>query len=223
MSIHKSVVRELVNDNMADDPQFCSFVADYLRKMRRGFFSQESIDMVVQKIHGYDIYDAYCFAQVRRLISSGELAMATLDIGFMPRADVEVEYHNLILQKAPDCHFWGEFWGGLADEDGYLTWAEDVVFERQFWSENDDSIERLFLQIEPYHIPLEVGYTESSRTWIHLCYDGALARWPYNSRLIYVFIMVDKDKYGSAAISKALSEKRPRRKSKRHSAKNSGT
>jgi hypothetical protein len=35
-------------------------------------------------------------------------------------------------------------------------------------------------------IPLEIGHTDASRTWLHLVESGALARWPYGSTRLFV-------------------------------------
>lgn len=191
-STHAKVLRSIVNKLMAD-PEQISVFSDYLGKLRSGYFDKSYVDRVLQKpprFSEYDIYDAYAFAQFHFLNSSGKLASATVNIGLEPRDNTQVEYHNDILRKGKIFH--GKFVGGLADSDGYMTWDKPLEFQTMHASESDDTIDRRGVIIMPRTLPLEVGYTEGSRTLLHLQQGDGLARWPYGSKEITLYVNLDQ-------------------------------
>lgn len=198
ISTHKQAVMETVNRLMEESHEWRECLFDYQQKLHAGFFSQSYVDAVLQKWNrsGYDIYDAYAFCHVHRQLCSGSIASVRVGIGAMPRSDKEIEYHNSVLHRQGNCLFFGEFWGGLADSDGYLTWSKPLEFEITKCSFTDDTIERTSVVIEPRRVPLEVGTTEGSRTIVHLAMDGGLARWPYGSEELYVYVVIDKNELG---------------------------
>lgn len=207
-STHKRVIMEVVNRLMAESQEWRECLFHYQQLLHAGAFSQSYVDAVLQKWNssGYDIYDAYAFCQVHRQLCSGSIASARVGIGATPRGDKEVEYHNSVLHKSENRLFFGEFWGGLADSDGYLSWVKPLEFEVAQCSETDDNIKRTSVVIEPRRVPLEVGTTEGSRTMVHLGFDGGLARWPYGSEELYVYIVIDENESASHKIEALLND-----------------
>lgn len=195
ISTHKRVVMETVHRLMAESREWQECLYDYQQKLNSGWFSQSYVDALLQKWNGsgYDLYDTYAFCHVHRQLCSGSIASTRVGIGAMPRGDKEIEYHNSVLHKEESSLFFGEFWGGLADSDGYLTWSKPLEFEVTKCSLTDDTIERTNVLIKPRRIPLEVGTTEGSRTMVHLGFEGGLARWPYGSDELYVYVVIDKN------------------------------
>ncbi len=193
ISTHKRAVMEVVDRMMAESQEARECLYEYQQKLHAGLFSQSHVDAILQKWNhsGYDIYDAYAFSRVHSQLCSGSIVSARVDISAMPRGDKEIEYHNSVLNKRESRLFFGEFWGGLADSDGYLTWVKPLEFEVGKCILDDDTIERKSVLIKPRRVPLEVGTTEGSRTIVHLGFDGGLARWPYGSEEIHVYVVID--------------------------------
>lgn len=82
-----------------------------------------------------------------------------------------------------------------ADEDGEFSWDEPAHCDRAFPvsfippcpREGMRRITRL-VKLDPWSVPLEIGSSSPSRTFFHLIDDGAVARWPYGSDRITLFI-----------------------------------
>lgn len=195
-SIHFQALHSVV-DKLMGDPDKIYVYSDYLRKMRSGHFDKTYIDNVMQKYSSYgddeyDIYDAYAFAQFHFLMGSGKLASAKVNIGLKPKANDEVEYHNNVLRKGKIIY--GAFVGGLGDSDGHITWDKPLEFQIMHASETDDTIERSALIVSSRQLPLEVGFTDGSRTLLHLYQDHGLARWPYGSKIITLYLNLDQSR-----------------------------
>ena len=87
-----------------------------------------------------------------------------------------------------ECKFFGEFWGGLAYDDGYIEWEGNA----NFWVYRDGKCDHS-VEIPGRRVPLEVGYTMPERTLSHLSSERSLARWPYGSNIITILIMMDTE------------------------------
>lgn len=115
-----------------------------------------------------------------------------VNVGATPRGDKEVGYHNTILADSPGYMFYGTFYGGLADQDGSFTWKSNVEFNVQRYDGAAKKVRKPRpVSVAPRTVPLEVGYTKGSRTMLHLGADLGLARWPYGSEAITVFVTLD--------------------------------
>ncbi|MEA2206553.1 MAG: hypothetical protein QOE77_3329 [Blastocatellia bacterium] len=137
-------------------------------------------------------YDAYAFSQVHAQILTGEVAIILVNVGATPRGDKEVDYHNAILADSPSYMFFGTFYGGLADQDGSFTWKSNVEFNVHRYDGAAKKVRKPRpVSVAPRTVPLEVGYTKGSRTMLHLGEEHGLARWPYGSESITVFVTIN--------------------------------
>jgi hypothetical protein len=193
-SIHEEVLKEKVDRLTTDDPNWRLLLSDVLRRMEDGFYSPDYLDAILQNwwLHHYDIYDAYAFAQVHTQILTGRVATALVNVDATPRGDKEVDYHNAVLADSQSHIFFGTFYGGLADQDGSFAWKSHVEFDVHRYDGAADKVRKPRpISIAPRTVPLEVGYTKGSRTMLHLGLEHGLARWPYGSELITVFVAID--------------------------------
>lgn len=94
-----------------------------------------------------------------------------------------------------------------ADQDGYLEWNEPIIVERCVDASLLPSCpngysQRLVMltRVEPGLVPLEIGYTMPSRTLCHLDVDGGVARWPYDSDVITLFVNLDNNPLGKLGL-----------------------
>lgn len=85
-----------------------------------------------------------------------------------------------------------------ADSDGDLWWTEPVVGSQTVWPD-DDHNEGQSVLIRPFKVPLEVGSTKPSRTSLHIREGRGVARWPYGTDWITIFVAPD-------GVSKGFSE-----------------
>lgn len=193
-SIHEDVLKEKVDRLTTDDPNWRLLFSDVLRRFEDGFYPQAYVDAILQNWwrNSYDIYDAYAFSQVHAQILTGKVAIMLVNVGATPRRDKEVDYHNAILADSPSYMFFGTFYGGLADQDGSFTWKSNVEFNVKRYDSTAKRVRKPRpVSVAPRTVPLEVGYTKGSRTMLHLGADLGLARWPYGSEAITVFVTLD--------------------------------
>ncbi|MGD8500730.1 MAG: hypothetical protein PVJ86_08790 [Phycisphaerales bacterium] len=183
-NFHINGLRKTVHDLFLEQPEWAKCLAQYQHKMESGFFPFWYTDAIVQHegyYWTYDIYDAFCFAVIHTAIKTGDILTAQVDIGETPSTDKNYIRNNYLLQMA--CKpFWGEFWGEKRDTDGLFGWRQPVIFGQVLL---DGEIREG--KIGSTEVPLEVGYTNGSRTLLHLCTGGGLARWPYGSPVVHLF------------------------------------
>ena len=92
-------VEEAVHKRM-EDAEACRVYCDVLKKMRNGWFDEREMNCISQKFAGeYDIYDAYCFAQIHSMIWSGEIVIVEVEMGGGPASDASVKYNDDALKR----------------------------------------------------------------------------------------------------------------------------
>lgn len=153
--------------------------------MTDGDFPLEYLDSIFQSSVDFpDIYVAYCFAMIDAWIQTGKVLTARLDVGYEPLPDKEIKANNAILQTLP-WPFHAEFMGARSAQDrddGYLKWTEPIEFGQVIHT-GEEVIETR----SPRQVALEVGTTKADRTIYHIR-EGGVARWPYESFSIFLFM-----------------------------------
>jgi len=169
-----------IEQNFEESPSSLSLYTSLARRMNAGGFDKRLVDAVAQKSRGrYDVYDAWVYGQVHAMVKGGEMVMFTIEFGETPCADKEVEKNNRKLAQLP-LPFHAKFLGGNRDFDGHLSWDKPLMLSHNVSFDGSRTIEAA------ENVPLEVGYTQSTTTWVHLCQQQTLARWPYGHTAIYV-------------------------------------
>lgn len=125
-----------------------------------------------------EIYD---YANIRFWMDTGALTGTIIYLGEYPSIDKEISDNNNKLSALQN-GIKAKFFGGLGDDDGYLK--GDI----QLTLTNDVAGVKRALQPK-WSAPLEVGYTSYTRSYCHLLMEGYLARWPYESKNIYLFAL----------------------------------
>jgi hypothetical protein len=178
-------------DELMENPEWMSVLADCIKRMRSGFYKEEHIDLICQKwerFKNFDIYDAYPFIQVHIALCSAEILCARLYVGGGPAPDKDVERNNQLLHSALGHPFSGEFWGGTQGEDGYIEVHEPVEFDMKNL-QTGELVTRRFSG----RFPLEAGYISAAKTQHYLLGPQArLARWPYGSPEIWLLTHIDE-------------------------------
>jgi hypothetical protein len=175
-------------NNLMCDSDWAIIISDTLKRMKKGFWS--NTDMLFQKWDRFgdaDIYDAYAFTQFHSDLLSGEIIQLCLNVGRSPCADKGIKANNQVLSGLP-YPFIGKFWGGNQGVDGVIKWNYPIYGETMNIS--DDVMRREYYEIRPSQISIEVGYTSAAKT-LHQLRTCGIARWPYNSNEIMIYLNFD--------------------------------
>lgn len=178
MTVKRRALDIWIERRCREDHEVYQLCVDYLEGLREGFWEQPYVDMIMQyhRKPSYDFGDAYVFGQIHAAFHLGKLELLESKIGEAPVADAMIDENNRRLKKLSG-PFHAEFTGGLADCDGALSLNKSL---------GDDSI------------PLEVGCTDAATTLNHLFYREGLARWPYESDIMFIICATGKGAWGGA-------------------------
>ena len=205
-SWHEQALDAHIESLLAKDPQWSEFLTQVQRRMNGGAFSD--VDDVVQYAaivrKPYTYADAYVMANIHGALYEHKIARLTITMPLTAPPDKNLEAVAEVFQgkMAP---FVLEMWGGYGDQDGILSWDRPVraylpgyePTEASGSYQQSQQVQQI--RLPPGHIPLEVGSTLASRSWFHLLQDGGLARWPYESNEIHVYVvlqnLIDSEMY----------------------------
>ncbi|GHE11920.1 hypothetical protein [Streptomyces alanosinicus] len=137
------------------------------------------------------------FLMVHAAVASGRAAVAAVALGQAPAADADRALNGRALGRLPQpycAEVDPDQKSGRCD--GLMRWETPAV-ARQSTGCSFTSVgcrspypvpvyTRTWL--DPMEIPLEVGDSLPSRTWAHLEQDGGVARWPYGSAFVWIFV-----------------------------------
>jgi len=180
MSIHDALHKKEVDEDLTK-PDVRLFLYDVLDKLKAGRYDPEWADVVLQKGWGfsYDVYDAAAFAKVWFAVLDGGILHLKLRVGASPVSDAQIEVNISRLAKLP-APFETSMQFGLADQDGFLFWRKPIRLAKSKGAEIVDHVELP----GGGGAPIEVGYTQGSRTLMHFAEYGCLARWPYGQECL---------------------------------------
>lgn len=128
---------------------------------------------------------------VHAAMFSGQISVVTVETEGFPCPDADVDGNNRLISDLPE-PFSAKFYGGLKDQDGYVEWSEPIRTVATV-GHADLTQTSSRVMVDPRSIPLEVGYTKASRTFLHLAQERALARWPYDSDKITIMVVLDDE------------------------------
>lgn len=147
---------------------------------------RDPANKTLRHIYG-DPYRGWISGQVAALVNliiagrRGRFQIASIPVGVKPARDSAREANREALADLP-CGITAVVHtdpdGRGSESDGYLSIPDalDIV---------DDDGSRMAADAWD-HVPLEIGYTDATRTYLHLAQEGAVARWPYGHDHLYV-------------------------------------
>lgn len=152
----------------------------------------------------WPLYQHAAFAQIHALIGTGDVAYTSISTGGRPGPDADRVGNASKLQDTMT-----PFRAELdmtqhgADSDGVLSWDQPLKISQStgahFYPSPCRTGEYALLTsptvLDAGSAPLEVGDSWPSRTLLHLWEDGAVARWPYGSELIWLFVHHKKSSF----------------------------
>jgi hypothetical protein len=204
-SLHVAANEQVFEELCAEDSEWLTLAAEVLQKLKQGFYGPKAIiDALGQNWMSPSLAEAFAFAQLWRMLWLGEVVVARLAIGREPLADVDVSGNNEALQRlgqTSGVRCSARFWGGLADQDGFVRLEQTVRLiavnfsDQEVW-DGPDGLE----------YPLEVGYQLWSKTLHVLRTHGKLARWPYGSRDVFLMMVPESvhDRWQASLALKVL-------------------
>lgn len=165
-------------DAFEDNPEWAQVLCESFLRISRGDWSKDQLAVVVDRWGGGLTFgDVFSFVQVVTMIRSGQAVITEIEVGEEPKGDRFVAQNDSALARLP-FPFSGRFWGGNADQDGFVRWSETLDVRYQV-----DGRE-LEVALPPGQVPLEVGYTNGVTTLLHVKGSFGVARWPYGSTTI---------------------------------------
>ena len=203
---HEVGARRLL-DKMLNDPPWAWLFADTrkrasLPKGHPSAFNPAYINFIGQMWGPYSKFEKWpleqqaAFVRVHAEICKGLISMVDIVVDQEPSKDKERHENQVKLSDLPhpfEAEVSPDQSGG--DCDGTLWWTEPIRAERligvpflppcRLGAKQGINIPHW---VEPDFAPLEIGFTSASRTLLHLREQGAVARWPYGSNTIRLFL-----------------------------------
>lgn len=178
--LHTRAAHEAVEE-LLTDPVATQALLENFQAIKRGDCPQWFLDFVVQRPKGeLDIYDAYCISSLHKQWVEEEFSIVRILVGKKPAPDRDRERNRQMLSVLPS-----PFKTSVEPDargDGTLSWSESIR----------TTLETTSRMVPPGSVPIEIGSTESSRSWLHMLErDQGLARWPYGSEEIFLAVKVD--------------------------------
>jgi hypothetical protein len=122
MGAWQHIAEQWVNEKMTSDHEFYKIVADVHRRLRRGDYPQNYVDVVFQSHYrSIMLVDAYIFGILHADLVQGKIGVARVGLHTCPFADKAVEENNEVLRQLP-LPFIGRFRGGSGSCDGTISW-----------------------------------------------------------------------------------------------------
>lgn len=194
-TVIENTIREQVDDLLLENPEFATTLYTTLRNLRNGFYRSDMVNAIFQKFSkkDYDIHETFCFLKIWSDILLGHILTARISVFNNPQKNDDIVVNNTILSKL--IHpFKAEFIPSQSGDDGYFQWSTDIELQQEVRDLKDHKGNKSkinYIRVPPRHIPLEVGYTSSQKTYEYLYMTtGAVARFPYENDEIFIFYIL---------------------------------
>ena len=147
------------------------------------------------------------FIKVHAGLMSGQYARVEVSVGYTPGPDADRAgnaaklrgVHHL-FQAELDMRQHG------ADCDGSFSWGSPIEVNKSsglgLVTSCGTAPVNMGMTVAPGAVPLEVGTTKPSRTYLHLQQDGGLARWAYEDDRIGLLVNVERMKLRARAVDR---------------------
>ncbi len=185
MSISDRVFEEKF-DRLSNADQLA--VLDIRRKLRSDFYDDPN--WIFQHYRGeVSLSDAYGFTVIWSRLAAGKILHVDIKVGHTPSPDRCVDFNQSKLRRLPH-PFSASVWSDKEPGDGRLRWSEAIRLTR--WETRDEDPEHDLYELEMRaadSVALEIGTTSAPTTWYHIFMrGGGVARWPYGSDYIRLFL-----------------------------------
>lgn len=186
MTVHQAAAEDYARE-LLRRPGGAKAIAD-ADEWRRANLGAPVYDAFGQPYRGsWTMGQTAVFAKLLLEYDLGHIRATHVEVGQRPASDRLREQNRAALANLP-LDIRAEVFDGLShDGDGNLHLPGDLIIV-------DTDADGRRVEIEPEVtgvIPLEIGYTEVSRTFMHLHEYRAVARWPYGHEKIIILSLTD--------------------------------
>lgn len=197
ITIHESAAQAVLQKWMAT-PSGVKAIHNYATGLQKGRWSTAYRDAIGQPhFHRRDwpLHQVLAFAWMHTAICHGDIVQVDIGLGSGPLRDSRRTENATELSVMPEPFVaWVDPDQNMADQDGILEWTGEIIADLAVMSERTPDhrpVTREFT-VAPSSAPLEIGSTLPSRSMLHMIQEGALARWPYGSDGIRLFIWISE-------------------------------
>ncbi|MFE1230258.1 hypothetical protein [Streptomyces sp. NPDC058745] len=197
-TLHEEIAEGTLDD-LLTNPGSAAVLAEWRRRFKQGDYDPRLVARIgqTQRLPRYwPLEQVASFVQVHAGLMSGLYAHVEVSVGAKPGPDADREenaqklrrVHRLFQARLDlDQH------GG--DYDGWVSWATTVKTNRSsglgLVMTCGTIPVNMGFHVPAGGVPLEVGSTKASRTYMHLHQDGGVARWPYDDDRIHLLLNVE--------------------------------
>lgn len=199
-TVHEDGARKALR-SWIRNPEGSKALADFEERLQAGEFDAWFIDTVGQdyRYHAskWDMEQVLMLMVVHMDIIGGKVGLVDVCLWDGPSRDTDREGNQAGLDLLPD-----PFVGRVdeaqygTDSDGWLEWSEPIRVEvatgRTTTGPNGRPAPILVtVMVRPQRVPIEIGYTQPSRTLAHIREGFGVARWPYSHEKVRIFLNME--------------------------------
>ncbi|MCO6011552.1 hypothetical protein NE236_42035 [Actinoallomurus purpureus] len=196
---HQEAAASAVLD-FASDPAGARAMRTYIAGLKAGQWPAAYVNAIGQDSlldsSRWPMEQMYAFARVHSMLMAGEISQVQISTAGQPAADENRSENQRRLDDllGPFVATVDPGQGTDVIGDGWLEWTEPIQVEQSMGVPYIDLAtgeEAPLLKVAtapPGRVPLEIGTTHASKTFEHLMRMRGVARWPYGSDRIRLFV-----------------------------------
>lgn len=179
MSISESAGITATHRLLIDEPSWSSLLSVLAEEYDADYCNSALLSAIHEANRDayFTIYESHAVARVLSAISTKEVAVVLIPVTSSASFNADEAGNQLTLGNLPK-GFEAVFEGRQADADGLFKWVDDLTGAG-------------VVVPGPGVVPLEVGTTSAWTTWEHITFHGGVARLPYNSSDVFLFVRVN--------------------------------
>lgn len=181
MGTYEDAMRQAAVAVLCEHPEWGAVAYEALATLRAP--NTNEIDGVIFQYFRQkpDHLDALWYELIRHMATAGKATIVRIPLGTGPASDARRDLNIRLLSASlppsleavinPVAHGPGD------GDDGILRWHNPLTL-------SDTS-----KVLAPRSVPIEIGLTSAATTYKHIIADGGLARWPYDSQNLWLFVV----------------------------------
>ncbi|MFD9056192.1 hypothetical protein ACFWCM_12830 [Streptomyces albidoflavus] len=213
-TMHEEVAEDQLDD-ILQDPGSARVFAEWRRRFQEGNYDAQYVAAIGQTNRDpkyWPLEQTASFIHVHTGLMSGLYGHVSISVGASPGPDADRAGNAEKLRHVHRlfaAHLDMEQNG--ADSDGDLSWKQGISLNRSsglgLITDCGTAPVRMLANVAPWKVPLEVGSSKPSRTFLHLHMEGGVARWPYDSDRITLLLNLEtarlwRSNAGQAAVAR---------------------
>ncbi|MFF1444094.1 hypothetical protein [Streptomyces sp. NPDC058295] len=198
-TLHEELAQDLLDDITAS-PAAAAVFAGWRRRFKEGDYDPAYVARIGQTQRDpayWPLEQVAAFVAIHAGLMAGRFAHVEVDVGHSPGPDADRSGNAVKLQEAhPLFHADLDMHQNGADCDGWLSWEEPIAVNKSsglgLVTGCGTSPVEVIMHVDSHGVPLEVGSSKASRTYLHLLQEDGVARWAYGDDRIYLLLNVQR-------------------------------